>query len=62
MKLSTRNVFKGKVVRVTRGAVNAEVVLEVAPGVRVVSVITPASPHRLGLAKGSEAYSSKRAT
>ena len=31
MKISARNILKGKVVKVTRGAVNAEVVLEL-PG------------------------------
>ena len=56
MKLSARNVLKGKVVKVTQGAVNSEVVLEVAPGIQVVSIITRQSAETLGLAEGSEAY------
>ena len=40
MKLSARNVLKGKVVKVTQGAVNSEVILELAPGIQVVAIIT----------------------
>jgi molybdopterin-binding protein len=56
MKLSARNVLKGKVVKVTQGAVNSEIILEVAPGLQVVSIITRQSAETLGLAEGSEAY------
>jgi molybdopterin-binding protein len=56
MKLSARNVLKGKVVKVTQGAVNSEVVLEVAPGLQVVSIITRQSAESLGIAEGKDAY------
>ncbi len=56
MKLSARNVIKGRVVSVTPGAVNVEVVIEIAPGVQVVSIITKNSAESLGLAAGKEAY------
>ena len=56
MKISARNVLKGKVKSITKGAVNAEVTLEVAPGVEIVSIITLASLKMLKLKKGSEAY------
>jgi molybdopterin-binding protein len=56
MKLSARNVLKGKVVKVTRGAVNSEVTLELAGGTQVVSVITNESVAMLGLKEGKEAY------
>jgi molybdopterin-binding protein len=56
MKLSARNVLKGKVVKVTQGAVNSEVILEVAPGIQVVSIITRQSAETLGIAEGKEAY------
>jgi molybdopterin-binding protein len=56
MKLSARNVLKGKVVKVTHGAVNSEVVLELAPGLEVVAIITRQSAETLGLSEGSEAY------
>jgi molybdopterin-binding protein len=56
MKLSARNVLKGKVVKVTHGAVNSEVVLELAPGLEVVAIITRQSAESLSLSEGSEAY------
>lgn len=56
MKLSARNVIKGRVVKVTHGAVNSEVVLELPGGVQVVSIITRQSAESLGLAEGGEAY------
>jgi molybdopterin-binding protein len=56
MKLSARNVLKGKVVKVTHGAVNSEVVLELAPGLEVVAIITRQSAESLRLGEGSEAY------
>ncbi|MFZ5819209.1 MAG: TOBE domain-containing protein [Chloroflexota bacterium] len=56
MKLSARNVLKGKVIRVIKGAVNAEVTLELPGGERLVSIITNASVDALGLAEGKQAY------
>lgn len=56
MKLSARNVLKGKVKKVTMGPVNAEVVIEVVGGAEVVAIITKASAESLGLATGKEAY------
>jgi molybdopterin-binding protein len=56
MKLSARNVLKGKVVKVTHGAVNSEVVLELAPGLQVVSIITRQSAETLDLVEGAQAY------
>ncbi|HNS14572.1 MAG TPA: TOBE domain-containing protein [Syntrophorhabdaceae bacterium] len=52
MKLSARNVLKGKVKSVTLGAVNAEIVIEIPGGATVVSVITKASAEGLGLSVG----------
>ena len=56
MKISARNSLKGTVKAVHIGAVNTEVVIEVAPGVEVVSVITKESAEALGLSEGKEAY------
>jgi molybdopterin-binding protein len=56
MKLSARNILKGKVKSILVGAVNDEVVLELPGGTEVVSVITKASAVSLGLAVGKEAY------
>ena len=49
MKISARNVLKGKVVKVTPGAVNSEVILELPGGTRITSIITKESVESLGL-------------
>lgn len=56
MKLSARNQLKGKVKKVTHGAVNSEVVLELPGGLEVVSIITKESAENLKLAPGGVAY------
>jgi molybdopterin-binding protein len=56
MKLSARNVLKGKVKQVKVGAVNNEIVLELTKGADVVSIITKESAEKLQLAVGKEAY------
>jgi molybdopterin-binding protein len=53
MPLSARNQFPGTVVSVKTGIVTAEVVVLVAPGIEVVSVITAASAKALKLKKGA---------
>lgn len=62
MKLSARNVLKGRVVAITPGAVNVEVIIEIAPGVQVVSIITKSSAESLGLAVGKDAYAVVKAS
>lgn len=56
MRLSARNVLKGKVVMVNKGAVNAEIHLEIAGGETVVSIITIESVDNLGIEVGKDAY------
>jgi molybdopterin-binding protein len=56
MKLSARNVLKGKIKSIVPGSINDEVVIELQGGLEVVSVITKASVSNLGLAVGKEAY------
>ena len=56
MKLSARNVLKGTVTGVTRGAVNSEVIIRLEGGSEVVSIITNESVDSLGLAAGKAAY------
>ena len=56
MKISARNVLKGKVKGTKAGAVNTEVIVELAGGTEIVSVITKESADRLKLAKGKEVY------
>ena len=56
MKISARNMLKGKVKSVKPGAVNTEVVVELSGGETVTSIITKESADKLALAKGKEVY------
>ena len=56
MKISARNVFSGTVETVTRGAVNAEVILLLKGESRIASVITNGAVDNLGLKVGMNAY------
>ncbi|MEI7825469.1 MAG: TOBE domain-containing protein [Chlorobiaceae bacterium] len=56
MKISARNVFSGTVEAVTRGAVNAEVILLLKGESRIASVITNGAVDNLGLKVGMNAY------
>jgi molybdopterin-binding protein len=56
MKLSARNVIKGKVKSVTHGAVTSEVVVTLPGKTEIVSSITKTSAENLALKKGSEVY------
>jgi molybdopterin-binding protein len=62
MKLSASNQFRGKVVALEEGPVTTRVVLEIAPKLRIVSLITTASVHRLGLKVGKTAVAIIKAT
>jgi molybdate transport system regulatory protein len=56
MKISARNVLAGTVKKVTKGAVNAEVVLALKEGDTVTAIITNHSVDSLGLREGNSAY------
>jgi len=56
MKLSARNILKGKVVKISKGAVNSEIILELPGGTQIVSIITNTSVDSLELTEGKEAY------
>ncbi len=62
MKISARNVLKGKVKQVKPGVVNAEVILGLADGTEIVSIITKESAEKLGLTEGKEVYAVIKAT
>lgn len=62
MKLSARNVLKGRVVKIVKGAVNSEVILELPGGIQVVSIITNESVKSLKLKKNAEAYAVVKAS
>jgi molybdopterin-binding protein len=56
MKISARNMLPGTVRAIVPGAVNAEVTLEIAPDLVVVSIITNDAVRGLGLKVGQRAY------
>jgi molybdate transport system regulatory protein len=56
MKISARNTFSGKVTHIKLGPVSAEVTINVAPGIDIVSVISTTSAEALNLKTGSKAY------
>jgi len=56
VNLSARNVLPGTVRKVEPGAVNAEVTIELAPGLQIVSVITLDAANSLDLKVGDRAY------
>lgn len=55
MKVSARNVFRGRITSLVEGPVNAEVEMTMAAGDKIVAVVTEASVEALGLAVGKEA-------
>jgi len=62
LKVSARNVFSGTVTNLTRGAVNAMVVLTLKGGAAITATVTVASVDGLGLAVGKEAYAIVKAS
>jgi molybdopterin-binding protein len=54
MKLSARNVLKGKVKNIVEGSINDEVVVELPGGQEVVAVVTKTSVRNLGLSNGKD--------
>ena len=55
MKISARNIIKGKVVEITKGATTAPVTIDIG-GQVITSAITNEAVDALKLAKGQEAY------
>ncbi len=62
MKVSARNVLRATVKAVTPGAVDTEVVVELAPGIEMVAIITKQSAEKLGLKPGVKAYAIVKAS
>jgi molybdopterin-binding protein len=56
MKISARNVLSGTVKSIHEGPVSTEVVVEVAPGVEIVSTITTGSAKNLNLKAGAKVH------
>jgi len=62
MKISARNVLKGKVKNVKHGSVNSEVTIALSGGAQIVSVITKKSAQDLRLSKSKQVYAVIKAT
>jgi molybdopterin-binding protein len=56
MKISARNVLPATVKAVTPGAVDSEVLVELAPGLEIVAIITKVSAEKLALKPGAKVY------
>jgi molybdopterin-binding protein len=56
MKISARNTLPGIVRKVEQGAVNAEVSIELAPSLSIVSIITLDAARSLKVKPGDRAY------
>lgn len=62
MKISARNILKGKVKKVIKGPVSTEVSVELPGGDTIVSVITKGSAENLNLTEDKEVYVVIKAT
>jgi molybdopterin-binding protein len=62
MKLSARNNFPGKVTKLKLGPVSAEVTINIAPRVDVVSVISTTSAEELKLKVGAQVFAVVKAS
>ena len=56
MRISARNILKGKIKQITDGVVNAEVIIETDQGETIISIITRDSVRSLGLQEGKAVY------
>jgi molybdopterin-binding protein len=56
MKISARNILKGKVKKIIHGAVNSEIVITLPGGTELVSIITKESAEALELKEGKDVY------
>ena len=56
VRVSARNVLKGRVSQVAAGAVNTEVTVELPGGAQVVAIITKSSAETLGLREGKDVF------
>jgi molybdopterin-binding protein len=62
VKLSARNVLKGKVKSVQHGAVNSEIIVQLPGGIEIVSIITKIAAQNLQLKEGKDVYAIVKAT
>ena len=56
MKLSARNIIKGKVKKVNHGLVTSEVIVGLGNELEIVSIISKAAVENLNLKEGKDVY------
>jgi molybdopterin-binding protein len=56
MKLSARNIIKGKVKKVNHGLVSSEVIVGLPNELEIVSIVSKAAVENLNLKEGKEVY------
>lgn len=56
MKISARNMLKGKIKKIIDGAVNTEVTVVLPSNIEIVSIITKTSSRNLDLKEGKDVY------
>jgi molybdopterin-binding protein len=62
MKLSARNSLPGKITNIKLGPVSAEVTINIAPGMDIVSVISTTSAEDLKLKVGAQVFAVVKAS
>jgi len=62
MKISARNVLKGRIASLKPGTVNSEVVIDLPGGQQLVAIVTKESAKKLKLKSGREAYAIVKAS
>lgn len=62
LTISARNALKGTIKEIKPGAVNTEVVVELANGIEIVSIITRESAEQLALETGKSVYAVVKAS
>jgi molybdate transport system regulatory protein len=62
MKTSARNTLAGTITKITKGAVNSEVLLAAAGGDEITAIITNGSVDAMGLKEGMKAYALVKAS
>jgi molybdopterin-binding protein len=62
MRISARNILKGKIKKIIPGAVNSEVIIVTSGGEEIVSIITKESVESLELVEGKEVYAVVKAS
>jgi len=56
MKISARNILKGTVKEIKKGAVNDEIIVQLPGGSEITSIITQTSSEKLGIKVGKSVY------